>query len=311
MNTQNEKIDSLEKIVEEICIHEAAIKNASESINTARVGSMKYFWPFLVLSIFQFIGMWIYSEMQGLYLWCAESPDASGDFKADFIALAIGIFFLIHLIGGALARYFQGRRNGALEADELNKKKIIKKSEERILELKTMKKEILEGKRAKAVKEGTEAPAIVTNPMSREELAAKKTELKTVEKAIEVCSSELSKVTKKIPCNKHNSMEYFWPLLIASFFAQGQVYIIGCWLENYVLGLGSQGFAPFLISAVPFVLIHIIGGHFTRKKAIKENQVIDEKRDALHIEENRIRNTMSEFNLKKKKLMEEIEQAGA
>ena len=300
MTSKDNTID-MEKIEEEIHICESAIKGAGERINTARVGSMKYFWPFLVISIPTFIGMWIYSEVNGLFLYFTEGAAAAEDFKTSTILLAVLVFFLLHVFGGAIARYFRDKRNGALEADERNKRATIKKCENRLIELKTMQKEMQRDLLRKTRK--------VT--LTKEELDSKKIELSNVEKTIKTCNSELKEIRKKMPGEYHNTMNYFWPFLVLSIIVQTGVYFTLGSFTFYYLGIDDGTLTALAASAVVFVLFHIFGGIYARKKTAAANKALKEEKDALGAEEKRLRDTLAEFVMKKNTLTKEIEQAGA
>lgn len=297
MISANKVYDSTEQIDEEIDILESAIKGASERINTARVGSSRYFWPFLVLSILTFIGMWIYSEVNGLLVYTREGADACSDFRFKTMLWAFVVFLVFHIFGGAIARYFRDRRNGALEWDELNKKATIKECENRIIELKAKQKKI-------SFESGK-------TPMTKEELDSKKIELSNVEKTIITCNSELKEIRKKMPGEYHNTMNYFWPFLVLSFIVQSGVYFFGGSFTFYYLGLDDGTLTALAASAVVFVLFHIFGGIYARKKTAAANKALKEEKDALGAEEKRLRDTLAEFVMKKNTLTKEIEQAGA
>ena len=296
MTSKDNTID-MEQIEEEINICASAIKGAGERINTARVGSMKYFWPFLVISIPAFIGMWIYAEVNGLYVYFTEGAAAAEDFKTSTILLAVLVFFLLHVFGGAIARYFRDKRNGAIEADELNKRATIKKCENRIVELKEMQRDLLRKTRK------------VT--LTKEELDSKKIELSNVEKTIKTCNSELKEIRKKMPGEYHNTMNYFWPFLVLSIIVQTGVYFFGGSFTFYYLGLDDGTLTALAASAVVFALFHIFGGIYARKKTAAANKAMKEEKDALGAEEKRLRDTLAEFVMKKNTLTKEIEQAGA
>ena len=296
MTSEDNSID-IEKIEEEIDICESAIKGARERISAARVGSMRYFWPFLVVSIPTFIGMWIYSEVNGLFLYCTEGSAAAEDFKTSTILLAALVFFLIHVFGGAIARHFRDKRNGAIEADELNKRATIKKCENRIVELKELQRDLLRKTRK------------VT--LTKEEIDFKKTELSDVEKSIKACNAELTGIRKKMPKEEFNTMKYFWPFLVSSFIVQSGVYFFGGSFTFYYLGLDDGTLTALAASAVVFALFHIFGGIYARKKTAAANKAMKEEKDALGTEEKRLRDALTVFMLKKNKLTKEIEQAMA
>ena len=296
MTSKDNTID-IEKIEEEIDICESAIKGARERISAARVGSMRYFWPFLVVSIPTFIGMWIYAEVNGLYVYFTEGAAAAEDFKTSTILLAVLVFFLLHVFGGAIARHFRDKRNGAIEADELNKRATIKKCENRIVELKEMQRDLLRKTRK------------VT--LTKEEIDSKKTELSDVEKSIKACNAEIKEIRKKMPGEYHNTMNYFWPFLVLSFIVQSGVYFFGGSFTFYYLGLDDGTLTALAASAVVFALFHIFGGIYARKKTAAANKAMKEEKDALGAEEKRLRDTLAEFVMKKNTLTKEIEQAGA
>ena len=79
----------------------------------------------------------------------------------------------------------------------------------------------------------------------------------------------------------------------------------------YRLGIEDGALIALAASAVVFALFHIFGGIYARKKTASANNELNEKRDALNIEEKRLRDILTEFNLKKMKLTKEIEQAMA
>ena len=297
MISANKVYDSAEQIEEEIDICESAIKGARERICTARVSSSRYFWPFLVLSFPAFIGMWIYSEVNGLLVYAREGATAASDFKATTMFMAFLVFFFLHVFGGAIARHFRDKRNGALEMDELNKKATIKKCENRILELKEMQRDLLRKTRK------------VT--LTKEEIDSKKTELSDVEKSIKTCNAELTGIRKKMPKEEFNTMKYFWPFLVSSFIVQSGVYFFGGSFTFYYLGLDDGTLTALAASAVVFALFHIFGGIYARKKTAAANKAMKEEKDALDAEEKRLRDALTKFMLKKNKLTKEIEQAMA
>ena len=89
------------------------------------------------------------------------------------------------------------------------------------------------------------------------------------------------------------------------------IYIGGLALTSYVWGLENCDLKILFISNVILALIHIFGGIYARKKTASANNELNEKRDALNIEEKRLRDILTEFNLKKMKLTKEIEQGMA
>ena len=141
MTSANETID-IEKIEEEISICESAIKGAKERVSTYRVSSMSYFWPFLLVSIPAFLGMWIYGEMNGLVIYFREGATAAEDFKATTLFLAILVFFLLHVFGGAIARHCRDGKNSELDLEERKRKDMIKNCENRIVELKELQRKL-------------------------------------------------------------------------------------------------------------------------------------------------------------------------
>lgn len=141
MTSANETLD-IEKIEEEINICESAIKGAKERTSTYRVSSMSYFWPFLLVSIPAFLGLWIYGEMNGLVMYFREGATAAEDFKATTLFLAILVFFLLHVFGGAIARHYRDRKNSELDLEEQKRKVMIKNCENRIVELKKIERNL-------------------------------------------------------------------------------------------------------------------------------------------------------------------------
>ena len=159
MTSANETID-IEKIEEEISICESAIKGAKERTSTYRVSSMSYFWPFLLVSIPAFLGMYIYGELNGYMIYCREGATAAENFKATNLFIAFLVFFLLHVFGGAIARHYRDRKNSELDLEEQKRKDMIKNCENRIVELKELQRKLpIKSREVTQTKENEQAMA--------------------------------------------------------------------------------------------------------------------------------------------------------
>ena len=97
-------ISEAEKINREIRVVETKIDVIKENIITARVSAFRYFWPFLLLSIFGFVFGYLY-----IFVYCFSTPPDERTFSTTvgYSTIAV-IFMLIHVVGGVIE--IQGRR---------------------------------------------------------------------------------------------------------------------------------------------------------------------------------------------------------
>ena len=305
MTTENSKSEALDNIANEISACESAVKGTGESINTARVGLMRYHWPFLVISIIVFIWMYCYADFQGLYLAAIGDPTAHS-FQSTHEFLAFLVPILINVVGICIAAALSNKKNEKLEKDEWDKRQIIKKCEARIVELKIKQKELQLTPVSEPVENAATAADIKRAQIAADALKRKKDEFDGLEKAIEETQSVIAEVNRKLPLKDHTSMEYFWPWLVTSFIAPVHVYIIAiCVIDSY-FGLLTDGFVPFLIASACFLLLHIIGGIVARKFARNANLAVAKERDSLDLKLCKLRADLADLEYKKSGLLEEI-----
>lgn len=294
----------MDNIIGEILTCEQEIKRARNGLDTRRVGFMRYFWPFLIVSIAIVLNVVINADLADILIWSGLEAEAA--LRRSYNEFAIVVLIVVIIAGIIIAAHCRNKKNYSLEEDELNKRAVIRKNERKLVELKVKLKELQE----KPVCEpsGETSDAAISKPvsMTEDEYNLKKSELRKIEKAIEESTNKLTGIRQKEPLKDHTAMEYFWPFIIASFFAFWQTYfLIVCVFDLVLKAYIDQGIV-LLLSSICFTLTHIIGGYFSRKHAREANRGIDKARNDLNMEIKKIRSEITDLEYKRERLLEEI-----
>lgn len=303
---------------------ESKIAVIKDNIITARVSAFRYFWPFLLLSIFGFVFGYLY-----IFVYCFSTPLDERTFSTTvgYSTIAV-IFMLIHVVGGVIARSKAADINSRLDAEEIAQRYEIKQLEKQLLDLNVDLKAIeIEGAEAAEEAATAELSAEPEVPVAAaSEVPSISTEAQTTEapaysfgemnQALLLIDDEINKVeSKRMEILKKNDMErrgsfyYFWPFFALSFFAfRGMQFAMSTFrYASHAFGNNAFWNREFMFIAVPascFVLIHIFGGIFARNKRDKHNNKVVELQTSIHKEEIKFRDQITELEYRKRKILE-------
>ena len=302
---------------------ESKIAVIKDNIITARVSAFRYFWPFLLLSIFGFVFGYLY-----IFVYCFSTPLDERTFSTTvgYSTIAV-IFMLIHVVGGVIARS-KAADNSRLDAEEIAQRYEIKQLEKQLLDLNVDLKAIeIEGAEAAEEAATAELSAEPEVPVAAaSEVPSISTEAQTTEapaysfgemnQALLLIDDEIKKVeSKRMEILKKNDMErrgsfyYFWPFFALSFFAfRGMQFAMSTFrYASHAFGNNAFWNREFMFIAVPascFVLIDIFGGIFARNKRDKHNNKVVELQTSIHKEEIKFRDQITELEYRKRKILE-------
>ena len=272
-------ISEAEKINREIRVVETKIDVIKDNIITARVSAFRYFWPFLLLSIFGFVFGYLY-----IFVYCFSTPLDERTFSTTvgYSTIAV-IFMLIHVVGGVIARSKAADKNSRLDAEEIAQRHEIKQLEKQLLDLQVDLKAIeIEG--AEAAEEAATAEVSAETEVPAYSFGEMNQALLLIDDEIKKVESKRMEVLKKNNMERRGSFYYFWPFFALSFWNR-----------------------EFMFIAVPascFVLIHIFGGIFARNKRDKHNNKVVELQTSIHKEEIKFRDQITELEYRKRKILE-------
>ena len=143
-------------------------------------------------------------------------------------------------------------------------------------------------------------------------ISAKKTEIGNIEKAIANLNYQIRKLQPGGVSPKRSSFHYFWPFLVVSLVAVHFMYMNSYMIDmsflqlDYPIVHSIEMAVGFLIYSHVFVLLHVFGGMFARRKRDKFNKAAAEK-DSLRINvAGKLRDELSNLEYQKQKLCEEL-----
>lgn len=297
-------ISEAEKINREIRVVETKIDVIKENIITARVSAFRYFWPFLLLSIFGFVFGYLY-----IFVYCFSTPPDERTFSTTvgYSTIAV-IFMLIHVVGGVIARSKAADKNSRLDAEEIAQRHEIKQLEKQLLDLQVDLKAIeIEG--AESAEEAATAEVSAETEVPAYSFGEMNQALLLIDDEIKKVESKRMEVLKKNNMERRGSFYYFWPFLALSFFAfRGMQFAMSTFhYASHAFGYNAFWNREFMFIAVPascFVLIHIFGGIFARNKRDKHNNKVVELQSSIHKEEGVLRDQIAELEYRKRKILE-------
>lgn len=297
-------ISEAEKINREIRVVETKIDVIKENIITARVSAFRYFWPFLLLSIFGFVFGYLY-----IFVYCFSTPPDERTFSTTvgYSTIAV-IFMLIHVVGGVIARSKAADKNSRLDAEEIAQRHEIKQLEKQLLDLQVDLKAIeIEG--AEAAEEAATAEVSAETEVPAYSFGEMNQALLLIDDEIKKVESKRMEVLKKNNMERRGSFYYFWPFFALSFFAfRGMQFAMSTFhYASHAFGNNAFWNREFMFIAVPascFVLIHIFGGIFARNKRDKHNNKVVELQSSIHKEEGVLRDQIAELEYRKRKILE-------
>lgn len=290
--TDISKTTEINMIAEEIEDLEHNIKRNYANIDHARVSTFRYFWPFLVASLIEGLGGYVFSGIDA-FLRASRHEEYHAVQNTQLIVIFL-IFLALHIFGGMFARYKAKKKNNYLEQQENNRIADIRKCEKKIIELKVQEKELLD-------KTPEDNSVVETSVSDSDSYIAKVAELNRIGKKIEQNNNELCKIRIETSVPKKESMCYFWPFLLVSM-----VLVIPLVLRLMIVFYDYPGFLPILISLHVFVLIHVFGGAFARKMTARYNKRTEEKNASLLVRLGRIQDELAGLEIEKQKLLEQL-----
>lgn len=298
--------DELISINNKISYFEDQINRTSAGIVTRRVGSFGYFCPYFVVSIIVGFFGFLFISIENFMMQASGDPNHAEFVAVAFLTLVV-VFAIIHVIGGFFARNKQYKVNLELDRKENEARDQIKLYQEQYLKLNMRKKELLGQSSEAAVGTAQVIPEDIMNA-----IAAKKTEIENNEKAIEALKYQIRKLQPGGVSPKRSSFHYFWPFLVVSLVAVHFMYMASYMIDlsflhlDYPVVRGFETAVGFLIYSHVFVLLHVFGGMFARRKRDKFNKAAAEK-DSLRINvAGKLRDEMANLEYQKQKLYEEL-----
>ena len=298
--------DELVRINNKISYFEDQINRTSAGIVTRRAGSFGYFCPYFVVSIILgFFGL-LFISIQNFMMQASGDPNHAEFVAVAFLTLVV-VFAIIHVIGGFFARNKQCKVNLELDRKEKEARDQIKLYQEQYLKLNMRKKELLGQSSEAAAGTSQVIPEDLKNVIS-----AKKTEIGNIEKAIANLNYQIRKLQPGGVSPKRSSFHYFWPFLVVSLVAVHFMYMASYMIDmsflqlDYPIVHSIEMAVGFLIYSHVFVLLHVFGGMFARRKRDKFNKAAAEK-DSLRINvAGKLRDELSNLEYQKQKLCEEL-----
>ena len=297
-------ISEAEKINREIRVVETKIDVIKENIITARVSAFRYFWPFLLLSIFGFVFGYLY-----IFVYCFSTPPDERTFSTTvgYSTIAV-IFMLIHVVGGVIARSKAADKNSRLDAEEIAQRHEIKQLEKQLLDLQVDLKAI-EIESAEAGEEAATAEVSAETEVPAYSFGEMNQALLLIDDEIKKVESKRMEVLKKNNMERRGSFYYFWPFFVLSFFAfRGMQFAMSTFhYASHAFGYNAFWNREFMFIAVPascFVLIHVFGGVIARKKRDMHNNKVVELQSSIHKEEVVLRDQITELEYRKRKILE-------
>ena len=123
----------MDNIIGEILACEQEIKRARNGLDTRRVGFMRYFWPFLIVSIAIVLNVVINADLADILIWSGLEAEAA--LRRSYNEFAIVVLIVVIIAGIIIAAHCRNKKNYSLEEDELNKRAVIRKNERKLVEL--------------------------------------------------------------------------------------------------------------------------------------------------------------------------------
>ena len=307
----------INKINEQINDLEYKINKGRSEIKTARVSMLRYFWPFLVLSIVGGLFAYIYSFVY----FFSTPPDERVVSQLTVNGALLAVMIIIIVSGIVFARHMADKKNRKLQQAEDDQLFFIKKLDTQLADLQYRKMELMTNEsEGGEMAEGVAEEAIVATPIAEAvsvtpaETAAEEAAAPAVNPFVPQynSASEIDEELKNLiarrnaiiyakPIVRRNAFSYFWPFLVLSFAAYkaaqqaimvfGPALPWGQFLDSYYM--------YYLIPGMAFALIHIFGGIYARKKRDEQNRKANEDEVASNIEDARLRERISELQYKK------------
>ena len=295
--------DELKTIDQKITDTQIEISRCSAEIDPRRVGTFRYFWPFLVVSLVgSFFGL-IYMSLSN-FIYQAKMAEGVANEESPlgliFLVIVVG-FLILHIGGGVYARNKCDKVNAEFNHRDTEKRAELKKYEEQLLKLNLSKKAYLEASANKSF--------AATQKEIPEDIAAaittKKNQIKLNENAIAESNSKLVQINSGVVARKRTSMSYFWPFLVISLAGSFQLRYL-CYMFLPMSYSESDEWIALIIIAHFFILLHVFGGIFARKMTDKYNSVSDSQNSARFEEAEKVRAELTDLEYKRRQLYEEL-----
>ena len=305
LNDKISSADELKELNKKIAYCENSISSCSAAIDPRRVGTFRYFWPFLTLSLVIGGGGILFIFMAN-FLDKARAADGVEPYNYPLGLIFLGlvaVFMILHIIGGLFARHKCDAFNTEMNRRDDEIRAQIRKYENHLAKLNLAKKEYME---ASAV---TSTPAVVERKESPADLAAaitaKKEQISANERAIAEYNSQIIRINSMPAALKRTSMYYFWPFLVTSLVSFNFIQSI-CFSFLYRFNIDIEYPLSYVIAAHGFILLHVFGGIFARKMRDRYNTAANEKCAARFAEASTVREDLTSLEYQRKQLYEEL-----
>ncbi len=279
--------ERLQKVEKDIRDHYSKIEEIKSLKPVKKHGVFLYFLPFLLGSF----SVWYFVTALNFYLKISdiknniESIVGTSHFFSFFMPVIS--FALIHIIGGIVARKIRDKKNDEADRVANERYELLKKLNDELVELKVaevrLKSELpqhslldLDNTGIKLKKDTDQDPIELADY-----LAEKYDSLRSMERDIGICESNIAKNRSFVSPARYSSFRFFVPFFIVSIL----VFIFGAGfltIESFLMSSNGDPAGKMLnrvalwIPLIFFMVIHVIGGVYARKKRDKFNAVIDD-----------------------------------
>ena len=277
----------LQKVENDIREHYSQINETKSLKPVKKRGVFLYFLPFLLGSFL----VWYLVTALNLYLNISNIKNNFGSTAGTSsffrVFLPVICFALVHIIGGIVARKLSAKKNEeadrvANERFELTKKLYGEIAELKVVEAR-LKSELprqslldIEDTRIELNEGNAEDPVKLADF-----LADKYDSMRRIENDIGICESAIAKNQTFVEPARYSSFRFFVPFFIASIIEYILVSVF-LTIQSFLMVSNGDPSGKLLnrtaifIPLVFFMVIHVIGGIYARKKRDKLNAVIDD-----------------------------------
>ena len=277
----------LQKVENDIREHYSQINETKSLKPVKKRGVFLYFLPFLLGSFL----VWYLVTALNLYLNISNIKNNFGSTAGTSsffrVFLPVICFALVHIIGGIVARKLSAKKNEEADRVANERYELIRKLYCEIAELKVVEARLKSELPRQSLLEIDDS-GIELNEGNTEDpveladyLAYKYDSVCKIENDIGVCESVIARNQTFVEPARYSSFRFFVPFFIASIieFLLGSVFLT---VQSFIMVSNGDPSGKLLnrvavlIPLVFFMVIHVIGGIYARKKRDKLNAVIDE-----------------------------------
>ena len=279
--------ERLQKVENDIRERYSKIEELKSLKPAKKHGVFLYFLPFLIGSFL----VWHLVSSLSFYLTIShirnniESIVGTSHFFGFF--LPVICFALVHIIGGIIARKIRDKKNDEADRIANERYELLKKLNDELVELKVTEARLnnelpqhslldIDNTGIKLKTDNAEDPIELADY-----LADKYDSLQTMERDIGICESNIAKNQSFVSPARYSSFRFFIPFFIVSIL----VFVFGAGfltIQSFLMSSNGDPSGRLLnrvalwIPFVFFMVIHVIGGVYARKKRDKLNAVIDD-----------------------------------